>query len=150
VLHSSIGSSQPLLWCQPPKNGGFDQGVPNLLGCSALNESLRLLADAGTESIAGHLKILRHRLLSGLAEIFRWWDEARRLSALEAAGRLGPIVALHHGHAGKPFLHHLLLEGTNRGIHASVREGYLRLAFHGWHSEADVDRVLEWLEAASS
>jgi len=128
----------------------FDQGVPNLLGCAALNESLRLLADAGAEAIAGHLKILRRRLLTGLAEIFRWWDDARRLAALEAAGRLGPIVALHHGNAGKPFLDRVLSEGTERGIHASVREGYLRVAFHGWHGEADVDRVLEWLEAASS
>lgn len=128
----------------------FDQGVPNLLACAALNESLRLLAEVGTEAIAEHLKTLRRRLLTGLAEIFRWWDEARRLAALEAAGRLGPIVALHHGNAGQDFLDHVLQQGIQRGIHASVREGYLRLAFHGWHGEADVDQVLDWLQAASS
>ena len=28
-----------------------------------------------------------------------------------------------------------------RGIYTSVREGYLRIALHGWHDEADVARL---------
>jgi selenocysteine lyase/cysteine desulfurase len=129
----------------------FDQGVPNLLACAALHESLRLLADTGVETIAHHVQHLRQRLLTGLTEILPWWDETRRLMALEAAGRLGPILALHHGRdrgdLGKSYLDKILQEGFRRGIHASVREGFLRLAFHGWHGEEDVDRVLEWLRA---
>lgn len=128
----------------------FDQGVPNLIACAALHESLRLLAETGVETIAQHVTHLRRRLLTGLAEIYHWWDETHRLTALETGGRLGPIVALHHGRGqgqeGQQALEELLQEGLRRGIHASVREGYLRLAFHGWHGEEDVDRVLEWLQ----
>jgi hypothetical protein len=32
-----------------------------------------------------------------------------------------------------------------QGIYASVREGYLRVALHGFHTEADVDRVVAWM-----
>jgi hypothetical protein len=38
-----------------------------------------------------------------------------------------------------------LRTGYREGIFASVREGYLRVAFHGFHTEGDVDRVATWL-----
>ncbi len=68
-----------------------------------------------------------------------------RLGELDAAGRLGSIVSLYHGGRGPQGLDTLLKRGFGRGIYASVREGYLRVALHGWHTAGDVDRVLEWL-----
>ncbi len=40
----------------------------------------------------------------------------------------------------------ILQQGRRRGVYASLREGYLRVAFHGWHEAADVHRVADWLK----
>ena len=64
------------------------------------------------------------------------------------AGRLGPILSLHHGESGAGGLDAVLAAGRERGIHASVREGYLRVALHGWHRAADIERLGDWLEAS--
>ena len=44
----------------------------------------------------------------------------------------------------------LLRRGASRGVHASVREGYLRVALHGFHTGKDVDRILAWLTETAS
>ncbi len=123
----------------------LEQGVPNLMGCVALRESLRLLNRTGVERIAAHVGELSRQLIDGLAKIGSWQAEARRLQGLCEAGRLGAIVALHHGRRRAEGLDRILRNGVERGIYATVREGYLRIAFHGWHSREDVDRLLEWL-----
>jgi selenocysteine lyase/cysteine desulfurase len=126
----------------------LELGVPNLVGCAALAESLGLLEAAGIGAVAQHIDALARRFLGGLAEIPGWKGEAERLEALRAAGRLGAILGLHHGERGLEGLNDLLRSGFAEGIYASVREGYLRIAFHGYHTEADVDRVLRWLAAS--
>jgi selenocysteine lyase/cysteine desulfurase len=131
-----------------PTGERLEPGVPNLLACAAFRESLELLHRAGVERIAGHVAALRGRLLDGLSSLPRWRREAERLRELDRRGRLGPIVALHHGGAGADALDRLLRHGMSRGVYGSVREGYFRIALHGWHRAADVDRVLEWLEAS--
>ena len=123
----------------------LEAGVPNLLGCAALSTSLELLAEVGVERIAAHVASLRARLLDGLESAPAWSAEVDRLRALDAADRLGSIVALHHGGRGPQKLDEILRSGFDRGIHASVRDGYLRIAFHGWHTAEDADRVAEWL-----
>lgn len=124
----------------------LEAGVPNLVSCVALRESLRTLEPVGVAAICAHVQRLEERLLLGLTQIHGWAGEAERLGALWAAGRLGSIVALHHWGLGAERLDRLLRAGFGRGIYASVREGYLRLALHGWHTEHDVDRLLDWLE----
>jgi hypothetical protein len=32
-------------------------------------------------------------------------------------------------------------------VYGSLREGYLRVAFHGWHEAADVHRIVDWLKS---
>jgi selenocysteine lyase/cysteine desulfurase len=123
----------------------LELGVPNLLGCAALGESLALLNGAGTEAVATHVAFLQMRFLAGLGGIPAWQEESRRLAALLDAGRLGSILALHHGCRGSKQLMAILEAGFSRGIFASVREGYLRIALPGWHTPDDVDRVLSWL-----
>jgi selenocysteine lyase/cysteine desulfurase len=126
----------------------LEQGVPNLLGMAALAASLTTLHAAGVASIASHVAGLQDDLLRGLAGLAPWRAEAARLSALRARDRLGSIVALHHGGRGPAFLDELLQRGGARGIHASVREGYLRIALHGWHDAGDVARLVDWLASA--
>lgn len=145
---------------RPWKTDGsvFEQGVPNLLAGVALAASLGTLNDAGVEggergvgAIADHVAWSRARLIRGLAHIPRWAREAERLAALDREGRLASVVALHHGRSNEPDrgrseLDWRLARGKDRGIWASIREGYLRIALHGWHTVAELDRVLDWLE----
>ncbi len=127
----------------------LEAGGPNLLHASALLESLRLLNEAGVPAIAAHVARLQVRLLDAL-EDSPWRTEYARLKVLLKADRLGPFLALHHGGDGPTRLQSLLQSGARRGVFASVREGYLRIAFHGFHTEADVDRVAAWLTGTAS
>ncbi|MBI1751524.1 MAG: aminotransferase class V-fold PLP-dependent enzyme [Acidobacteria bacterium] len=126
----------------------LEPGGPNLLQASALLESLRLLNEAGVAAIAEHVAALQERLLEGLRGT-RWSDEAERLLALLGAGRLGPILSFHHGGLGLEGLNQIMKSGYRRGLFTSVREGYLRVAFHGFHTEADADRAAAWLGTLS-
>ena len=119
-------------------------GYPGM-ACAGFLAALRTLNGAGIPRITAHVHALQSTFLAGLTGRPTWSSDAERLAALHQAGRLGPILALHHGGRGAGFLHDRLRAGMQAGIHASVREGYLRLAFHGFHTEADVDRILAWL-----
>jgi selenocysteine lyase/cysteine desulfurase len=132
-----------------PDGRALEPGGPNLLQASALLESLRLINRARVPAIAAHAAGLQARLLEALAGS-SWAAEAARLRGLLEAGRLGSILAFHHGGAGAGWMNALLKSGYQRGILASVREGYLRVAFHGFHTEADADRVGEWLSGTAS
>lgn len=132
----------------------FEQGVPNLLGCAALNVSLQLLSETGIRNIRDHVRALQRQFLEGLWQLPDWRHEARRLGKLVNAGRVGPTLALHHGRSeeteGRRFLEGLLEEAKEAGLYLSVREGYLRVALHGWHRLADVRCLLEFLTVARS
>ena len=127
----------------------LEPGGPNLLHAAAMAESLRLLNEAGVTALAGHIARLQARLLGALAGT-DWAGEAARLQALLRADRLASILAFHHGGSGPEALDRVLRAGFRQGIFASVREGYLRVAFHGFHTEADADRVAAWLSGTAS
>lgn len=122
----------------------LEAGVPNLVGCAALAESLKAISHAGVPAIEAHVRKLQSRLLSRL-EGSAWDGEAARLRALLEADRLGSILAFHHRGLSPETLQAALHKGMRQGIYASVREGYLRVALHGFHTEADVDRVVAWM-----
>lgn len=126
----------------------FEQGMPNLLSAVAFHKSLELLADAGIATIQRHVTSLASALIQGLGTIPVWRSEAQRLRALHEADRLGSIVALHHGARGPTAMNHLLQQAIEQRLYPSVREGYLRIALHGWHTEVDVERVLTFLRAS--
>lgn len=125
----------------------LEPGGPNLLHAAALRTSLELLNSVGMEALAAHIGALQETLLAALAGS-AWAEEVDRLEALRRADRLGPFLAFHHGGRGQEGLQALLEAGLRRGIYASVREGYLRIAFHGFHRETDALRVAAWLRAS--
>lgn len=127
-----------------PDGRRLEPGSPPLLMAAAFKESLALLNQPGPGAIAAHVEALQRRTLEGLAGSL-WGEEARRLWALLDQGRLGPILAFHHRAMGQEGLQAVLQRGFRQGIFASVREGYLRVAYHGWHTDADVARVTAWL-----
>lgn len=127
----------------------LEPGGPNLLQASTLLESLHLINRAGVPVIRAHSTRLQTRLLERLRST-PWAPECDRLGALLRAGRLGSFLAFHHGGGGPDGLNALLKSGFRQGIFASVREGYLRVAFHGFHAEEDADRVASWLTGTAS
>ena len=124
----------------------MEPGTLSIVSCAGALESFRTVNEAGIPAIAAHIRLLQERFLDGLAKNPAWAGEAGRLRSLLEAGRLGSILSLHHGGRGPAAMQELLMKGMRRGVYASVREGYLRVAFHGWHEPEDVERVVDWLE----
>jgi cysteine desulfurase/selenocysteine lyase len=128
----------------------LEPGVPNLMACTGLRESLEVLRGPGVEAITAHIRRLQDLLLGALKSIPAWREEAYRLRDMLERDRLGSILSLHHGGRGPEALQQLLERGINQGVYASVREGYLRIALHGWHEEGDIPRIAEWLTGTAS
>lgn len=123
----------------------LEPGGPNLLGATALLESLRMIQAAGVLAIETHVRELQGFLLDRMEQRGLWLTEVARLRGLLAKDRLGPILCFHHEGRGPEAMQEILKRGFEKGVYASVREGYLRIAFHGWHSEGDAERIVEWL-----
>jgi len=123
----------------------LEPGGPPVLAALALATSMETILDAGLDALSAHVHALQARFLEGLSDIPDWRSEALRLERLRIEGRLGALLALHH--RGEDDSAHLTLmrKGLKAGIFTSVREGYLRIAFHGWHGAADVERLLGWI-----
>jgi selenocysteine lyase/cysteine desulfurase len=129
-----------------PDGRRLEPGGPNLLSCAGLVEGLKALNEPGVPAIQEHVLRLQRELLAMLEIRGLWLDEVRRLRGLLETDRLGPILAFHHGGRGPQAMQELLERGQRRGLYATVREGYLRIAFHGWHHEEDLARIVEWLD----
>ena len=125
----------------------LEPGGPNVMACLGLLEGLRTLNLSGIAAISGHVRTLQRMLLDALQGVPAWTREVHRLRGLLDRDRLGPILCFHHGDMTPEDLQELLHRGFRRGVYGSAREGYLRVAFHGWHQEADVHRVVDWLKS---
>lgn len=97
----------------------------------------------GIPKIETHIRKLQGILLKRLQASDFWREEATRLRSLIEAGRIGSILSFHC--PGSEKVERLLARGVGMGITASIREGYLRIALHGWHSEEDIEKVAEWM-----
>lgn len=122
----------------------MEQGSLPMLPCVAALESWKLINQTGPAAIGAHVRRLQAMFLDQLADMPEWSEEGRRLRALLQAGRLGSILSIHHGGRGPAKMQELLQQGALQGVLVSLREGYLRIAFHGYHQEEDLERVLRW------
>lgn len=124
----------------------LEAGSPSILSCAVLASSIQVLLDhGGAPAIQAHVEGLQRALLAKLASSAAWNDEAKRLDDLVQAGRLGSILSFV---PPADRFDRLLKDAEANGISTSIREGYLRIAFHGWHSGQDVERCAAWLMAA--
>ncbi|BDU78759.1 aminotransferase class V-fold PLP-dependent enzyme [Mesoterricola sediminis] len=130
-------------WLQDGRR--MEPGTLSLISCAGALESFRTVNGAGVPEIQAHVRRLQVRLLDALGDVPAWRAESLRLRDLLEAGRVGSFLSLHHGDRGPEGLGEVLALGMRRGIYVSVREGYLRLAFHGWHEVADLARIVDWL-----
>jgi selenocysteine lyase/cysteine desulfurase len=144
-VHPLRPATEPRPWVEDGRR--LEPGAPSVMACAGLLESLRALNEVGVETLAAHVRALQAALLDQLADAPGWVDEVRRLRGLLDQDRLGPILALHHGARTPEDLEDLLERGRRRGVYASAREGYLRIAFHGWHEGTDLRRIADWLRS---
>lgn len=109
----------------------YDESVPFLpyLGAEA---SLSLIEEIGAETVGAHDRALAARFRTGVARLGSGYEPVPGDSAIVAVpGMDGAADAL-----------------ARAGIVASARNGNLRVAFHLYNTEADVDRLLDALESA--
>ena len=72
------------------------------------------------------------------------------IAAMVHSGRTGPIVAIHHMNRGPELLNLMTARLQKNDIFVSSREGYLRIALHGWHDHTDIDAVINALAQRST
>jgi len=121
----------------------FDLGNYNYPGAVAANASLAILAEVGTPAIDAHVTTLSHRLVAGLLDL-----------GLPVAGgapgsHLGSIVSVGsfgeggHDSTDDPETASLYQHLTKNDVTLTIRQGMLRMAFHLYNTENDVDHVIE-------
>ena len=142
---SQSGAQTPsdALWSTDGRR--LEAGSPSIVSCAALASSIALLVESGgAAKLQAHIVALQRALLAALAPSPAWAGEARRLDGLLAAGRLGSILSFA---VSAERCERLLRDAEARGISTSTREGYLRIALHGWHDANDIERCAAWLLA---
>jgi selenocysteine lyase/cysteine desulfurase len=123
----------------------LEAGSPSIVSCAALASSIRLLVESGGAArLQAHIASLQRALLAALAPNAAWAAEAQRLDELLNAGRLGSILSFA---VPAERCERLLRAADAQGISTSTREGYLRIALHGWHDTRDIERCAQWLAA---
>ena len=125
----------------------FDLGNYNYPGAVACDQSLQVIAGIGTKAIEAHVINLSHRLVRGLLDL------GLPVAGGEPGPHLGSIVCIGHFGAGghdsteDAEMADLYEYLTRHGVVLTIRQGMLRMAFHIYNTEADVDRVLELCRA---
>jgi len=114
----------------------FSVGMPNFAAIYALNASLRYLERIGVPAIAAHADPLTERLCAGLADLGIELMAPRR-TADESSG----ITAFRH-----PATQSIHNGFEAREVHVMHHAGRIRLAVHGYNTQADIDHCLTALK----
>jgi cysteine desulfurase/selenocysteine lyase len=118
----------------------YGVGGANRLGLTALEQGLTLIEELGIEAIAAHNRALGTRLIRGLHDLGR----CQVVSPLAATERAGIVVFT----AGSVARDQQIAEQLQAAeISLAQRPRGLRAAMHYYNSAADVDRLLNVLEA---
>ncbi len=110
----------------------FSVGMPNFVALYALNASLRYLENVGVASIAAHADPLVAEVESGLCDL-----GVKPLCRWNGSG----ILAFQHPRSTEL---HAALEHEN--IHVMHNAGRIRVALHGYNTQADVGQFLRVLD----
>jgi len=121
----------------------FDLGNYNFAAAAGVEASLALIDRIGTGSIEAHVTRLAHRLASSLDQLgfhVAGGGSGAGLAGIVSVGRHG---AAGHDSSDDPLIRALWEALKRAGVRASVRQGMVRLSFHLYNDDSDVDRVLE-------
>ncbi len=119
-----------------PKLGAhsFSVGMPNFAALYALNAALRYVDRVGLAAIEAHANPLVARAYKGLLAL-----GLQPLCALRDGQPTGIVAFVHERSAT---IHEAL---EKEGVHVMYNAGRIRLAMHGYNTEADVQRALDIL-----
>ena len=120
----------------PPSAKRFESGTPPVQNAYAALAALRLLERIGSAAIGAQV--------TGLVERFHHAATSAGVVVRTPAdgNRRGPLVVVESVDAPR-----LVSRLAGRGIVASCRGNGLRVSFHAYNDEADVDAVVDALEA---
>jgi selenocysteine lyase/cysteine desulfurase len=121
----------------------FDVGNYNFAAAAGVDVSLAMLDRIGTRSIEAHVTRLARRLASGLDQLglpVAGGGSGEGLAGIVSIGRHG---AGGHDSSDDPHTQKLAEALKRSGVRLSVRQGMVRLSFHIYNDDSDVDHVLE-------
>lgn len=116
----------------------FETGNYNYLAAHAVRAGLEQLLEVGTDRIEPYVLGLSRRLTEGLLE------KGYRLCSPQDGPALSSVVVFDGGEGG-PAVESLSATLKANAVRHAVRRGRIRLAFHFYNNEQDVERVLEVL-----
>jgi len=122
-----------------PKQGAlsYSVGMPNFAALYALNAALRYVESVGVAAISSHADPLVQELHDGLITL-----GLKPLCPLHADRPTGILAFLHQRSAEL----HAVLEAAE--VHVMHSAGRIRLAVHGYNTQADVQQALAVLSRA--
>jgi cysteine desulfurase/selenocysteine lyase len=115
----------------------FEPSSPNVVGLYGLRAALSLLLEVGIERIQAHVLDLTDRLLAGLEA------QGKEILTPRERQRRAGIVTCRTADVARDY--ERLKEAR---VLISQREGYLRISPHFYNVPAEIDRLLEILEAS--
>jgi cysteine desulfurase/selenocysteine lyase len=120
----------------------FDLGNYNF-AAAGVDVSLALIDRIGTPAIEAHVSRLARRLASGLDQL--GFGVAGDASGTQLAGivSIGRHGAGGHDSSDDPITQNLAETLKRSGVRLSVRQGMVRLSFHLYNEDGDVDHVLD-------
>lgn len=129
-------------FCLMPDARRFDLGNYNFVAATGVEVSLGLLQRVGTRAIEAHVTRLARRLASGLDQLgFNvTGSPGGQLAGIVSVGRHG---AGGHDSSDDPHTQKLAEHLKRSGVRLSVRQGMVRLSFHLYNGDRDVDHVLD-------
>jgi cysteine desulfurase / selenocysteine lyase len=119
----------------------FDVGNYNFAAAAGAEVSLALLDRIGTRTVEAHVTRLARRLASGLEQLgLPVAGTGENLASIVSIGRHG---AGGHDSSDDPQTQKFAEALKRSGVRLSVRQGMVRLSFHIYNNDDDVDHVLE-------
>lgn len=110
----------------------FEPGMVNAAGIAGAIASLEMFLEAGPKNIEETIYRITDYLIDRLQE-----HEYYIYTPLERKYRAG-IVSFHHSNAEA-----LAVYLNEKGVHVSVRNGFIRVAPHFYNTEEDIDCLME-------
>jgi selenocysteine lyase/cysteine desulfurase len=121
-----------------PKTGvaSYSVGMPNFVALYALNASLRYLESIGVANISRHADPLSAAVTNGLLDL--------GLTPMSPwlPGNPSGIIAFRHSRSAE--IHDAL---EREEVHVMHTAGRVRIAVHGYNTQADIDKLLAVLKA---
>ena len=121
----------------------FDLGNYNFAAAAGVDVSLALIDRIGTRTVEAHVTRLARRLASGLDQLgfeVAGGGSGAQLAGIVSIGRYG---AGGHDSSDDPYTQKLAEHLKRSGVRLSVRQGMVRLSFHLYNGDEDVDHVLD-------